>query len=455
MTSTLTSADRPSSAPGLDHVSDADFLHELEHRLAERRLTLRAGTRESIVAELAWYQRAELLLDRHMNQLAAQAYGGRHPKHWLWKQHKRFILDRVRPGERVLDVGCGASAYLLWMAEKGCKVTAIDNRAEVIELAKSIMSHPNLSFEKRDAVVNPPSEMHDVAICSHVIEHIDDPVPLLAGLRAWAPRLIVAVPPCDSRWQKVMFRDLGLTWKDDEDHRREYTPALLREQLTAAGWRVTEMHAGVDIKATAENPDARPAPMCFIASGASHDANLTQQLERSLAKKNYDSMVRSGYLAQKLVGALAAEGTLRPRTLCIGARNRCELDCLVNAGAGEVRGIDLHSTDPRIAVMDMHRLGFPDSAFDAVFSSHSLEHAMDPAHVAGEMERVTRPGGMIIVEIPTGYTPTGVDLWDFVNAENVAALFTCSEMLWHESGVQLDCAHQRVVRALFRVRKTG
>lgn len=454
MTTTITQpAQTDRSTDPSDALSDDQLRRALERRLTERLTALRGAQRADVVAELAWYQRVELLLDRHMNQLAAQAYGGKHPKHWLWKQHKRFILDRVRPGERVLDVGCGASAYLLWMAEKGCKVTAIDNRAEVIELAKSIMSHPNLSFEKRDAVANPPSEMHDVAICSHVIEHIDDPVPLLAGLRAWAPRLIVAVPHCDNRWQKVMFRDLGLTWKDDDDHRREYTPELLREQLTSAGWRVTEMHAGVDIKATAENPDARPAPMCFIASGASHDANLTQQLERSLAKKNYDSMVRSGYLAQKLVGALAAEGTLRPRTLCIGARNRCELDCLVNAGAGEVQGIDLHSTDPRIAVMDMHSLEFPDSTFDAVFAAHSLEHAMDPSRVAVEMERVSRPGGMVIIEVPTGYSPTGVDLWDFMNAQNISALFPRSEMVWHECGAQLDFSHQRVIRAMIRVIK--
>src|SRR5690606_22171911 len=135
---------------------------------------------------------------------------------------------------------------------KGCRVTAIDNRAHVIELARCIMSHPNLRFEVRDAVSDPPGEEYETVICSHVIEHIDEPAALLRALRQWSPRLIRAVPPDDNRWQKVMFRDLGLSWKDDADHRREYTPDLLREQVEAAGWRITEMHAGVDIKAVAE-----------------------------------------------------------------------------------------------------------------------------------------------------------------------------------------------------------
>jgi hypothetical protein len=29
----------------------------------------------------------------------------------------------------------------------------------------------------------------------------------------------------------------------------EYTPGLLREQVEAAGWRILDLHAGVDIKA--------------------------------------------------------------------------------------------------------------------------------------------------------------------------------------------------------------
>lgn len=235
----------------VERLSDADA-DALFHDLLDRRRTPALSARpEGVVRELAFYQRLDSHLQRHLNVLAELAYDGRHPKHWLWKSHKQFFLDRLHAGERVLDVGCGASAYLLWLAEQGCLVTGCDINPTRVAQAKALMSHANLTFEVRDVTSSIPSAAcrFDATICSHVIEHLDDPVSLLAALRSHADRLLVAVPPSDNRWQKVMFRDLGLPWKDDEDHRREYSPALLTEQVHAAGWRVIEMHAGVDIKA--------------------------------------------------------------------------------------------------------------------------------------------------------------------------------------------------------------
>lgn len=235
----------------VESLSDTD-VEALHHELlSRRRVKDKLPSRESIVRELAFTQKLDAHVQRHLNVLAELAYEGRHPKHWLWKSHKQFFLDRLRTGDRVLDVGCGASAYLLWMAEMGCRVTGCDINPARVEQAKGLMSHENLRFEVRDVTnsVRAGDDRFDVAICSHVIEHIDEPVPMLAALRNYAERLFVAVPPRDNRWQKVMFQDLGLQWKDDEDHRREYTPELLREQLDAGGWRVIELNAGVDIKA--------------------------------------------------------------------------------------------------------------------------------------------------------------------------------------------------------------
>lgn len=251
---TAIETESPGAALGreLARLGDDELAVALAGALEARRAgPLIRAPRERLIREIALAQRLDDAVQRHLNVAAGKCYDGRHPKHWLWRSHKQWILDRVRPGERVLDIGCGSSAYLLWMAEMGCAVTGCDLDPARIELARRTMAHANLRFEVRDVTRDPPETPHDVVICSHVIEHLDDPVPLLRALGRCAPRLLAAVPPEDSRWQKVMYRDLGLRWKDDEDHRREYTPALVRAQLEAGGWAVEELHPGIDIKAAA------------------------------------------------------------------------------------------------------------------------------------------------------------------------------------------------------------
>lgn len=46
---------------------------------------------------------------------------------------------------------------------------------------------------------------------------------------------------------------------------------------------------------------------------------------------------------------------------------------------------------------------FPDGHFDAVFSSHVLEHISDPAALLAEMTRVLRPGGLHVSVVPTQF----------------------------------------------------
>ncbi len=57
----------------------------------------------------------------------------------------------------------------------------------------------------------------------------------------------------------------------------------------------------------------------------------------------------------------------------------------------------------RFAVMDAHRLDFPDEHFDAAYSIDMLEHLHPddiPAHL-GEVHRVLKPGGFYFVKTPS------------------------------------------------------
>ncbi len=47
---------------------------------------------------------------------------------------------------------------------------------------------------------------------------------------------------------------------------------------------------------------------------------------------------------------------------------------------------------------DAHNLPFPADSFDVVYCRYVLEHVADPGRVVGEMRRVARPGGRVLVQ---------------------------------------------------------
>jgi SAM-dependent methyltransferase len=99
--------------------------------------------------------------------------------------------------------------------------------------------------------------------------------------------------------------------------------------------------------------------------------------------------------------------------LCVGCRDNKELDYIQqHCNVGTVTGLDLFSVDERIKVGDMHKMPFDAQQFDVLYSCCSLEHAYDIHKALGEFARVTKPGGLLVIEIPIEY-PTNVhDRWD-------------------------------------------
>jgi len=55
----------------------------------------------------------------------------------------------------------------------------------------------------------------------------------------------------------------------------------------------------------------------------------------------------------------------------------------------------------RVEEADMHDLSvLADGSFDAILSSHTLEHAYDPGRALGELRRLLVPGGLLFVVLP-------------------------------------------------------
>ena len=146
---------------------------------------------------------------------------------------------------------------------------------------------------------------------------------------------------------------------------------------------------------------------------------LDVQRRRTLSKRENDPGVGARVLVAKVLehAAISSESSV----LCVGCRNPFELDLFAQAGVRNVVGIDLVSQRPDILVMDMHAMTFDDDRFDAVYASHSLEHAYDVSTVVREIARVARPGGVVGIEVPLGPGSSDADRVEFGSVDDLRA----------------------------------
>lgn len=99
---------------------------------------------------------------------------------------------------------------------------------------------------------------------------------------------------------------------------------------------------------------------------------------------------------------LVPDGTGK-KALDVGARAGVQTAWLRNRGY-EVTPIDYEPvTDECLQVDANQRLPFEDGRFDLVWCSEVIEHLVDPAFSLGELRRVTKPGGLLVLTTPNSY----------------------------------------------------
>lgn len=98
---------------------------------------------------------------------------GLHPKHRIMQYHD-FFVKRIRSGELVLDIGCGAGAVAYSIAKGGGNVIAIDISEKNIIEANRLFLHPNIQYICGDALKYVPGNAIDVVVMSNVLEHIEE-----------------------------------------------------------------------------------------------------------------------------------------------------------------------------------------------------------------------------------------------------------------------------------------
>ena len=211
-------------------------LESLIHRLVARR-----------VAALPPDEALRLLfgLDAAFYTLEGQqsvAYdGGVHTKHRHIRYHD-FFVNRIRPAERVLDIGCGIGVVAHDIAEKAeAEVVGVDLSETNITAARRRYAHPGVRYVVGDALQALPGERFDVVVLSNVLEHLSSRPEFLRRMQSTAQpsRLLIRVPLFERDWRVPLKRELGVDWRLDPTHETEYTLESFAEEMTAAGLRIT------------------------------------------------------------------------------------------------------------------------------------------------------------------------------------------------------------------------
>jgi SAM-dependent methyltransferase len=101
----------------------------------------------------------------------------------------------VRP-ERLVEIGCGAGSLLAELAARGVapRLDGFDLSAPAIDIARG-HGIPGVHVEVFDGARVPAADRaYDLAVVSHVLEHVPEPAALLAEAARVAPWVLVEVP---------------------------------------------------------------------------------------------------------------------------------------------------------------------------------------------------------------------------------------------------------------------
>ena len=179
----------------------------------------------------------------HIDQVAIRYDDGVHVKHRLTRYHD-FFVERIRRGERVLDIGCGKGEMAYDIATRaGAWVTGIDFNPEHLTFARSRFKHPHLAFVEGDALVYVPTEPFDVVVLSNVLEHIKERVAFLRRVQELVHpgRWLIRVPMINRHWLVPLRKELGLAYFSDSTHHTEYSQQSFEGELHAAGLAITHL----------------------------------------------------------------------------------------------------------------------------------------------------------------------------------------------------------------------
>lgn len=142
--------------------------------------------------------------------------------------------------------------------------------------------------------------------------------------------------------------------------------------------------------------------------------DISQQVPQTQSKAYADQKTFKNYIRRNLLPTLSSDSDFHARYKKLAEQAKGLRVLIVGAGdkvdyykavfhQSEIITSDVHLQFGPDIVFDIHQIPFPDNYFGLVIAGQVLEHTVKPWQAANEMQRVSRDGGIIQIEVPFGF----------------------------------------------------
>ena len=161
---------------------------------------------------------------------------------------RAFVLEHVRPGDSVLDLGCGAGEFSEELLKAGAMPVAVDVAREALRRAQERLPGADLRLWADGEPLPLDDASVDTVWAGEVIEHVADVAPWLSEVRrVLRPRgtLLLTTPHHGPRillGLAISPRRFAAHFEPRSDHVRFFSPRTLRALLGDLGFDVAQLH---------------------------------------------------------------------------------------------------------------------------------------------------------------------------------------------------------------------
>jgi ubiquinone/menaquinone biosynthesis C-methylase UbiE len=91
-----------------------------------------------------------------------------------WARRVKMIGGHLKPGMRILELGCGTGYFTRELVRSGADIVAIDVSPDLLEIARANCSAPNVRYDVQNAyALTYPDATFDSVVGSSILHHLE------------------------------------------------------------------------------------------------------------------------------------------------------------------------------------------------------------------------------------------------------------------------------------------